>query len=170
MDRVALALQDRSAPLHLAAREAEVGIHEAFITETAPDGTPWEPWADSYKSRAALNIGLLRQSDELYEVATSTRTTRVSHDTVFYDTSFLPHYGLAHESGLPNRKTRLPQRSFLGLSDESQLLIYGQFVAWFEGALSFYPTASGKIGRRHSHRDESGLFASFDGGDEGLEE
>jgi hypothetical protein len=137
-------------------------VRERFETETDPSGEKWAPWSEQYRpiAEAYPNIGILRQSGELYEAATSTEAIVVTSDTVFYQTPLLPHYGLAHEQGLPDRENPLPQRSFLGLSDESRLVIFGVFGEWFDRAIELYPTSTGKIGMRHAIRGAGGLFVT----------
>jgi hypothetical protein len=162
-DRVALALANQTRPLVAAGEVTRADIQERFETETAPDGSAWQDWSESYKPIAEEfpNVGILHQTGDLMEAATSTESVMVRGDTVFYRTPFLPHFGLAHDAGLPDRKNPLPQREFLGMSEEAAVLIYANFIDWFEGAISWYPTASGKIGRRHSFRDpETHMFAS----------
>lgn len=157
---VAGSLADRKAPLLAASEAVREDIRERFETETDPSGDPWEQWAESYKEHAESypNKGILQQSMALVEAASSTEATVVTGDTVFYRTNVLPHYGLAHESGLPDRKHPLPQRSFLGLSAQAASVIFGFFSEWFDGAIALYPTARGKIGRRHSFRAIPGGF------------
>lgn len=149
---VAAALEDRSLPLLFARQATQQGIRERFETETAPDGTPWEAWSESYTpyAEAYPNVGILSQSQELEEVASRSDAFIISHDAVFYNPGFLPHYGLAHQEGLPDRKTPLPARPFLGLSDETMGVIDAAFVGWFDEAIDLYITSRGNIGRRHA--------------------
>jgi len=70
---VAEALEDRTVPIIYARQKVQADIQERFKTETAPDGTPWDDWAQSYEpyAEAFPNVGILRQTDELYEMATA---------------------------------------------------------------------------------------------------
>jgi len=160
---VAEALEDRSTLLLAARQYIQDDIREHFQTESDPDGMPWEPWADSYVGYAEEypNVGILRQTNELYDEATSNRAFIISHDTVFYDSSVMPERGIWHQEGRANRTTKqgtpnpLPQRSFLGLSDESQALITLVAVDWFDRAIDLYETSTGRLGRRHRVRSVS---------------
>lgn len=161
MNAVAAALEDKMAPLVAATRVVQTDIGERFATETAPDGTPWQPWAESYADRAATeNAGILHKTGMLEEAATSTEALMIRGDTVFYQTGVLPSYGLAHESGLPARKSPLPQRQFLGMSDEAAALIYATFGEWFDRSIQLFVTASGRLSARHTLQGAGGLFVS----------
>jgi hypothetical protein len=91
---VAAALEDRSLPLLFARQATQQGIRERFETETAPDGTPWEAWSESYTpyAEAYPNVGILSQSQELEEVASRSDAFIISHDAVFYNPGFLPRH------------------------------------------------------------------------------
>lgn len=157
IDAVAVALENRVPPLQAASEELQADIRYRFDTATDPQGERWEEWSENYRpiAEAYPNIGILQRTGELAEVASSSEATIVTHDTVFYQTSALPSYGLEHEMG----SEKLPQRSFLGLSDEAALKVLGLFGEWFEGAISLYPTSTGKIGSRHSIRGATGFVS-----------
>lgn len=166
MFAVANALEDATIPLTAAASFAREDIQNSFITETSPDGDPWERWAESYVDRAEAfpNIGILRRTDELYEAATSSQATIVTSDTVFYDSSGLPARGTWHQEGRPARRTKqgtpnpLPARPFLGLSVMTQNLVFSTFREWFDRAIDLFPTVRGRVGRRHALRGGTGQF------------
>jgi phage gpG-like protein len=157
---VAEGLRDRTMPLIAARQYTQDDIRERFETETDPAGYPWDAWAESYKWYAEdyPNVGILRQSEELYEAATSSAAFIVSHDSVFYDSGFMPERGIWHQEGRSGRNTAtgapnpLPQRRFLGLSEEAQALIMATFGDWFDRAIDLYVTRTGRVGRRHSLR------------------
>jgi phage gpG-like protein len=156
INAVALALENRAPLLVAASEEMQATIRERFETATDPEGNPWKEWSESYRPYAeAHNVGILRQSDALMEAASSSEATVITHDTVFYQTSVLPSYGLEHERG----SDKLPQRAFLGMSDESALKVFGLFGEWFEEAISLYPTSTGKVGARHSIRGATGFVS-----------
>jgi hypothetical protein len=155
----------RAIPLAAAGGEMADSIRERFDTKTDPEGHDWAPWAESYINSSALpevdNIdGILVRTSALREAASNTSAMVVTNDTLFYQTEFLPSYGLAHESGLDDRQTSLPQRSFLGMDDESQLRVYGYFMEWFDRTIDLYVTTTGKIAPRHAIRGASGMFAT----------
>jgi len=160
------ALQHREIPLAFAAGEVKADIRERFRTKTDPGGEPWEPWADSYAPRAEAypNIDLLRRDDDLYQAATSDAAVVVSNDSVFYHAENIPEYGIWHQEGRPSRRTKggspnpLPQRQFLGLSDETISVIFVAFADWFDRAIDLFTTSRGRIGRRHAMREGTGQF------------
>lgn len=149
-------LKNMQLPLRFAAEQTQADIREHFHTETDPDGTSWKDWAESYEKAAAGNIGILRKSGDLYDDATSDRAMIVTNDSVFYDTSAMPERGIWHQEGRPDRKTKggspnpLPQRQFLGLSNEAQVLIFATFDDWFDGVTRLFTTSTGKTGRKHA--------------------
>lgn len=146
-------IRNTAVPIAAASSVVRADIQERFETETDPYGRKWDDWSSSYYPAAMAypNEGILKQSGDLFRAAISSKATLVTEDTVFYETGALPSYGLAHESGLPDRKTPLPQRAFLGLSEESAAQIYGLFEEWFNDIIRLYPSPSG-VQPRHSFR------------------
>lgn len=161
MMRVAEALEDQTAPLIASSEVLQQDIRERFQTETAPDGTKWDEWSEVYRPYAESypNIGILRQSGALYDVATSSETVMIRGDTIFYRTNHLPSYGLAHQFGDPGRKDPLPARPFLGMSAESESFIFAAFSEWFDRSIDLYVTATGKVGRRHAIQGPGGFVS-----------
>jgi phage gpG-like protein len=158
---VADALENRTLPLLAASETMQHDIRERFETETAPDGTPWEPWSENYRPVAEgyPNEGILTRSGALKDAASSSEAMVVTKDTVFYQTTLLPHYGLAHDQGLPDRKAGLPKREFIGMSDEAAMVVIGEFGEWFDRSIDLYSTGS-MVGRRHAIHGAGGLFVS----------
>lgn len=157
MQTIAAALETSEIPLQAASEVMQEDILERFDTKTDPSGDPWEPWSPSYVATGIpeQNIdGILVQTGALREAASNSEAMVVSNDTLFYRTPLLPHYGLAHEEGM---EPDLPQRSFLGMSDESAAVVFATFGEWFDGAISLYPTATGKVGMRHAIRGPKGF-------------
>jgi phage gpG-like protein len=164
MEAVATALGTRLVPMKAASEAMQADIQERFTTETDPSGAAWKPlswnyilsrWAKShpppYTTRRPTGT-TLKDRGRLMAAATSSRAQIVTNNAVFYKTSGLPSYGLAHEFGLEEREHPLPQRSFLGMSDASAASVLGLFAEWFEGAIMLYPTSTGKIAPRHAIR------------------
>jgi phage gpG-like protein len=165
MEAVAAALETRLVPMKAASEAMQADIQERFTTETDPSGAPWKPlsfkyimsgWNKThpppYTTRRRTGT-TLKDTGKLMEAATSSRAEIVTNNAVFYRTSGLPSYGLAHEFGLPGRASgELPQRSFLGMSDASAALVLGLFAEWFDGSIMLYPTSTGKIAPRHAIR------------------
>ncbi|HKU52605.1 MAG TPA: phage virion morphogenesis protein, partial [Nitrospira sp.] len=160
LNAVAAALEDTGPPLAASSRVVQHDIAERFTTETSPDGKPWQAWADSYVDRAIVeNVGILHKTGALEQMATSTEAIMIRGDSVFYNTGALPHHGLAHDAGLPDRKNPLPQREFLGMSDESAALIFATFGEWFERSIQLFVTASGRLRARHSLQGPGGFVS-----------
>jgi phage gpG-like protein len=154
------------APALLMSKElAQEDIRERFLTETDPQGGKWQEWSENYTpiAEAFPNDGILRQTGELYDAATSDTAFIVTQDTVFYQTN-MPERGMWHQEGRWDRKTRgggsnpLPDRPFLGLTEETAQLIFVTFRDWFDHAIDLFETRTGRIGRRHSIRGPAGTF------------
>lgn len=158
LSTVGAALENRALPLAIASETMQADIRERFDTETDPSGEPWEDWSETYYpvAEAYPNIGILQQSGELRDAASSSEAMVVTNDTVFYQTRLLPHYGLAHESGTD----QLPQRSFLGMSDEAAATVFATFGEWFDNSIDLFTTRKGRIGIRHALRGAGGGFVS----------
>ena len=152
------ALADATPPLVAASEVVQLDIAERFQTETDPHGVPWEPWSPSYAERAIQeNVGILWKTGALYDAATSTTATVIRGDTLFYNTQVLPSYGLEHDEGNPERG--LPQREFLGMSENAQGVVFGTFAEWFDRSIDLFVTASGKIGKRHAIQGPGGFVS-----------
>jgi len=160
LQAVAAAIENRTLPLAVASETMQGDIRERFETETDPEGNPWEDWADSYRDYAESypNVGILRQDQELVDAASSSEAMVISHDAVFYRTDLLPSYGLAHESGLEQRKHPLPKRSFLGMSEEAAAVIFATFAEWFDRSIDLFITSTGRVGMRHALRGAGGFI------------
>lgn len=159
---------DLKLPIGLAAQEVQADIRERFDTETDPEWTPWDKWADSYAPVAEgyPNIGILQRDGTLADMAE--KAVVVTDDTVFFEEGSIPEYGVWHQEGRPDRRTKqgtpnpLPERRFLGLTDESVVFIYGVFEDWFDQIIDVYYTRTGKWGRRHARRGAEGTFIPRD--------
>ena len=162
MIAVADGLEDRIGPMAAAGETLSADIRQHFETETDPSGTPWPELSDSYvyggffrrEGRPVTprqkSGTTLKDTRELMDYASSPERVVVTNNTVFYRTGEMPQYGLAHESGLPDRQNPLPQRSFIGLSMEAAAVIEERFYEWFQGNIDLYPTSTGKLGVRHA--------------------
>lgn len=160
---VAGALENRIAPMEFARQATQDSVRKRFETETDTDGMPWDRWSDKYTSVAEAypNIGILRQSTELFDSVVADDAYLVTNDALFFDGGNMPDRGIWHQEGRADRRTKggaanpLPKRAFLGLTDEAEAMIFAGFIDWFEGAIAFYPTSTGRVGRRHSRRSRS---------------
>lgn len=152
------ALNQTRIPLEAAAREIGIDIRERFETETDPSGKPWKPWSPTYEEIALSfpNEGILRRFGFLYEDATSADAMIIAGDSLFFDETQIPEYGVWHQEGRPDRKTKggkpnpLPARRFLGMTAQTRVFIFATFEEWFNNALELYTTTLGKLGRRHA--------------------
>lgn len=165
---VADALDTRVPMMAQTAQIFRMDVAENFEGEHGPDGDPWAPWAESYENYAIENnVGILRQTEELFEEAVSSARFIVSNDAVFYEVD-MPVRGAWHQEGVPDRRTKsgapnpLPARPFLGLSEEAASLIMETWGEWFDGAIMIYPSIGGGLERRHSIRapGSQGRFVS----------
>lgn len=90
---------------------------ERFNTQTAPDGSPWEPLSPGYAQRKKKNkdkiLTLHGRLRGLLNYRAGPREVRIGTPLL---------YGATHQFGAPERN--LPARPFLGLSsdDETKLL------------------------------------------------
>lgn len=167
MWRTADALRDPSAPLLFAAKQTQEEIKASFLSETSPDGHEWVDWSDKYRPYAEEypNEGILRQTTLLYEAATDENAFIINGDTLFYDTSGWPYsrgknqiqYGWVHQDG----SSTVPQRQFVGVSDEGESIILGAFMQWFDNVLALYMTPSGGLGIRGRAPAGSGIGGQF---------
>jgi phage virion morphogenesis protein len=86
-------------------------------TKTSPDGTPWEPWAQS--TREARTKAGTAGSGLLYETGTLFRSIQatITRNRASVETS-VP-YAIYLQQGTPN----MPARPFLGISESDQVAI-----------------------------------------------
>jgi len=148
--RAANNLEYRVPALEAVKKELQYDIRERFETETAPDGTPWPRWSPNYEPYASkVNLGgILYQTGQLYNWATSDESLQVTTDSVFVATTTMPDRGIWHDQGLPDRKPPLPQREFMGMSPTAEITIAGIFAEWFDEAIDVYVTPDGRIGSK----------------------
>jgi phage gpG-like protein len=112
---------------------------------------------------------ILNWQGRLRRAATSEKPFKVSNDSLFYNTGGLPPYWKYHQQperssgsrfGIipndpkkPNRTGRdeyvhldqgIPQRRFLGLSEDAELLVLEVFDDWFQGVIEKASSSKGK--------------------------
>lgn len=186
----AAAIENMEPPLMLSRQVAIEDIRQRFDTHTAPDGSPWVAWSESYAPDALRNNigGILQRTGELEATATAESAFLVDGNSVFYDTGSLPPYWIWHQEGrersgggrdasagaatsiedLAKQTAQgdlgggnvLPARPFVGTSFEAELQIVEIFDQWFEGAIALGVSSKGKAFPRHSLRGASGRFVS----------
>lgn len=98
--------------------------------KTAPDGTPWVPWSESYDETRNHSVhsllvgeGDLRDSIQNYSTGT---TTRVGTNMI---------YGAIHQFGGEEVDIAIPARPYLGLSAEDEAEIRELVTGEIEEAL-----------------------------------
>lgn len=94
-------LENLEAPLALARQIAIDDVRGRFESKTAPDGSHWQAWSDSYTPDAEANNldGILVRSGDLKAAATADGAYVVDGHSLFFDTSGLPDYGYWNEQG-----------------------------------------------------------------------
>lgn len=161
---VAEGLENTIIPMTYAKEQTQADIKSHFETETDPHGIKWDDWSENYEEYANdfPNIGILRQTDELYDAATDDEAFTVTEDTVFYHAENIPERGIWHQEGRPTRRTKggaanpLPKREFLGVSVVAQGMIFKAFDDWFDNVIRLYPTSRGRLGQKHARRAPAG--------------
>lgn len=102
LERIAGHLENTKEPLAASARILAEDTQERFDTETDPDGNAWIPLDEEYKANK-VSLGypedILRRTGSLEHAATQVSAYRIIGDSVFFDSSGLPSYGLIHEVG-----------------------------------------------------------------------
>lgn len=94
-----------------------------FETQTAPDGSPWAPLSPDYKKRKKKHSDLILTLNGYLRGTLNYRATR---DELRVGTPMI--YGAAHQFGRPD--INLPDRPFLGLSDDDTEMILDTLESW----------------------------------------
>lgn len=127
-------------------------IHDTqrhFDLEEDPDGDPWEDLNDEYLARKleqGYPADILHRTGAMEEIATSETPWLITEREILFNTGDLPYYGVYHQGaqsfkalrarlaqlGVPSWKPLkgLPQREFIGISDECADEIEAIFVSW----------------------------------------
>jgi len=87
----------------------------------------------------------------------------VNDDSLFFNTQGLPPYWVYHEQPSGADTGNIPQRSFLGLSDEGAILVAEEFARWFDDIIenartveTFTTTRGRTFGRRRIAKGQPG--------------
>jgi hypothetical protein len=208
LDAAAIALYrfanyiDDEEVLQGAKRIAMDDMERRFDSEIDPFGKKWRHLTPKYEEQKARDgfpvRPILTRTHALRDAATSESAWSVSGESVWFHTDGLPGYWEAHEKGAPSRtyhrdvdgETResgyyggLPQRRFIGLSEEAREEILALMGAWLEAGLaqtvapfksesiarfgesyrggiisSMFPGAGGKLQYRVSGKGYGGRF------------
>jgi Phage virion morphogenesis family len=169
----AQAVADIHKPLFASAAVARNDMKIRFETETDPDGKKWVALADYYlhsKLSKGYPPDILRRTGDLEDSATGGQSYvdpegeesnigafKIVGDSVFFDMSEVPEYGMAHQTGSGNvelvndpreghegetlrftqgagRGQALPRRAWLGMSVDAEAEVWSVFDHWFEDA------------------------------------
>lgn len=99
---VANNLENTAEPLLAASRILAEDTQERFTIETDPDGNEWIPLDEEYLA-SKLSLGyppdILHRTGDLEKAATDIAAYKIVGDSIFFDTSGLPSYGLLHQTG-----------------------------------------------------------------------
>ena len=102
LERVAANLEHLGPPLAASARILADDTQERFDTETDPDGDPWIPLDEEYLT-SKISLGypedILHRTGDLERSATQIGAYKIVGNSVFFDTSGLPSYGILHQVG-----------------------------------------------------------------------
>lgn len=121
----AFAAIDRHALLDVVGAEVETQTRRRIAEEkTSPAGTPWPAWSSDYAATRSGGQSLLQSSGHLLDSITH-NVTGVG-DAVEVGSDLI--YAATHEFG--DERRGIPQREFLGLSDENTADILSVVNGW----------------------------------------
>jgi len=110
---------------------------ERGYAENLPDGHSGKilNWRGILKEAATSDAAFVQVSGQ-----------SVNDDSLFFDTGGLPPYWEWHQEGVDYRTPggELPQRRFLGMSDEAELQILEVFDGWFQGIVEAATSSRGR--------------------------
>jgi phage gpG-like protein len=134
-------------PLIAARRVVADDVKRHFDSESDPDGKSWPPWSDSYARRAASRgqEKMLQLTGALYSAATNPSSyeiispgvsmAAVGGGAIALIGSALPDYWVFHDQPEQPNTGKIPQRKFMGISDQATAEIDSIFEAWFDATL-----------------------------------
>lgn len=165
LDRVSQALlraagdvENILPPLVAARRIARDDMEQHFATETDPEGDRWEdldPKYAAFKEAHGGNDTILDRYGDMRAAATSEDAWEIIGNEMFFNAAGLPPYALTHQTGTTGSKTHsgefsnlgrggnLPQRMFIGLSDQAEAEILDVFDLWFSEAIDIHVHTTG---------------------------
>lgn len=160
---VAQLLDNVELPILASRRIAMEDMDKRFQTETDPDGTPWIPLTEDYleqKQKDGYPDDILTRTGEM--AAAADEAFIVTENALIFDSSAMPFYAMIHQDGsdpygvagtrteqgtfVPSasedvaggvgKGNALPQRKWIGLSEEAEAEIAYVFDLWFDEATS----------------------------------
>jgi len=151
--RLSDAIEDWRSPMEEVRTITRQSIRRRFDTETDPEGKPWEALSEGYlsrKRREGYPDRILRRDEALYEAATDEGSFMITEREVIFEPDRLPFYGGLHQAGMPSTtypgrtNNPLPQRAFIGLTDDDIDEIEAEFVFWLNRTVdTYYPSDVG---------------------------
>lgn len=121
--------EDFSAVGQLIAELLKKSTNQRFLEDRDPDGKSWEalkPATISAKTKKGYAPRILQSSNTLFK----SFETEATAQAIIVKTGV--KYAGAHQFGNP--KNNLPQRAFLGVSDDDRTAIYDLLADYFEDA------------------------------------
>lgn len=148
-------VDDMVGPLEASRGILAAGIHRRFISQSDPDGVPWEDWSESYYPKVMKKIAsgvhkgrILQESLELQQAAESEYSFFVSYDSVFFTWDTLPEYGAVQNFGGPvGNGAILPARPFVGVDELDEERVETVFAQWMDESLRISGSGRGGMGR-----------------------
>ena len=190
LDEAAIAIHrfanyiDDEEVLQGAKRIAMEDMRRRFETETDPTGAMWTELTESYQRSKAedgfqVHPILSRtyhtgNPNSLRSAATSESAWSVSGESVWFNTDGLPPYWEAHETGRDFIEGKngpygfMPERRFIGLSEQAREEILALTGAWLEAGLAQtvapFKSHISPVGRRFGESFGRGTISSFAAG------
>lgn len=103
--------------------DLESGVRKRLtVTKTDPDGAPWTPWSPAYAARRPQKGGILDLDGALVDSI----AYELEADSLAVGSPLI--YAMTHQAGDLDRG--IPQRAYLGLSDDDQEAIDDTVAGW----------------------------------------
>lgn len=98
--------------------------HRLGTVKAAPSGEPWPEWSAAYAARRPARGGLLELEGQLID------TIRYELDGLSVSVGSPMVYALTHQLG--DRSRGIPERPYLGISDDDRETLQETTNAWIE--------------------------------------
>lgn len=119
--QIASNLEGLRFPLAASARIARDDMQERFDNEEDPNGDKWISLDEDYlTSKQSLGYpdDILHRTGDLENAATGSTAFRIVGDSLFFDSSVLPKYGLIHQTGSGTENVGLASRHRAAVKNE----------------------------------------------------
>lgn len=108
--------------------DLESGTHKRLsVTKADSGGAPWTPWSPGYAARRPQKGGILDLDGQLVD----TIAWELEQDAVSVGSPMV--YAMTHQAGDPSRG--IPERAFLGISDDDAKAINDTVSTWMTDLL-----------------------------------